>query len=198
MNLRIDLILESEQRSASLLDLKALKRMGMVIGPAILVVIVLFAILRATQQGRVVANLESKWQTEQPLVAEADKWQTELVKTRDVNNEFEGWRKSRINWHEQIIKLAEITPNDIQLTGFRMSHSLQRGRPVRMFSVTLDGKTSGEDAEAHVQTLLRKLEEQPEITRVQIMDFRADATPDAQRHDRIFRLELTYRERPIE
>lgn len=198
MNLRIDLILESEQRSASLLDLKALKRMGMIIGPAILILVLVFAILRATQQGRTLANLETKWQTEQPLVAEADKWQTELIKSRDIHNEFEGWRKSRIDWHEQIVKLAEITPAEIQLTGYRMTHALARGRPVRSFSVTLEGKTSGEDAEETVQNFLQRLENIPEISRVQIMDFRADTSPNAQRYDRVFRLECTYSERPIE
>lgn len=201
MNLRIDLILESEQRSASLLDLKMIKRIGMIAGPAILALALIFGLLKATQQGRTLKRLEKQWAIDQPRVQEAAKWQEQMIKNRDRLTEIQGWKKSRIDWHKQLVAFAEITPENIQYTVFRLNHSTTR-KPGRAYSLRLEGLAVGEKAEDNVQNLVEEIEKGPFfksfIKELVIADFRADPSPDAQKHDRRFSFDIIYSERPLE
>ena len=205
--MRVDLILESEQRSASVVNLKSVIRISSVSLPVILLVIVASIAVNMITLNSELKMLEGEVQA----IGSKEKTAETLIKgfavNREIMNELEGWRKSHIDWYEQLLAMQKEVPSEIQLSAMRISHEfdlIDKKIPVRAFTVALEGNTTGERAELNVHRLKRGLEDSPVLSLavkekgVEVSRFEAAIGKEASKDDRIFQIECKYRVRRFE
>jgi hypothetical protein len=165
MNLRVDLILETEQRSASVVNAKGLIRIVSIVVPLIIVVIIGLVTSRMISLSNSLNALEAELKDKVPKKEAAIKYREEVGKNRQTLDELEGWRKSRVNWAEQLLNIQTLIPSEIQLTNLRINHAIDTtaGNMVRNFSFTMKGKALGEAARTNVE-MLGEIEKNPALT----------------------------------
>jgi len=196
MNLRVDLILGSERRSASVVSLRSLLRIAAFAVPAaVLVLCVVMALNNASLGGRIrtieglLANLEPKKQKAREL-------RQQRIANEAVLAELEAWSHARIDWHRQLPALAAGVPALIQFQRLKIAQDLtllNARSPARVFTLEIEGSATGESASPDVEALRAHLQDDPffepfteasEVTRY-------DQDPQ-DRDKRIFRIFCTY------
>lgn len=204
MNLRVDLILESEQRSGSVVNLKSTMRIASIVGPIILLFIAGSVFTNARRLNTELNMLEGQMEIAGPKQEAAAELKEDLATNLGILNELEGWQKSHIDWNEQLLGLQREVPATIQLNVLRISQALQlidNRIPARVFTLVLKGKAVGKDAEHDVDYLQRRLLKAPAFSsvmeKVEIPPggFRAVIEKDGSKSDRIFQLDCMYQAR---
>jgi hypothetical protein len=205
MNLRVDLILESEQRSASLLSLKLLIRIVAALVPLGLLFLVGSQVMEIVVINSEVRGLEAEWKKMGPREKRAWEQAYEYQLNLAVRNELNGWRNSRVNWHEQIVALMQEIPTNVQLQSLSVGHAFQLiddKVPARLFSIDMKGKAFGTNAESSVRRIERRLTEGPAFSnltsKVEVPQFVADTARGADKNDRIFAVTCQCKERKLE
>lgn len=207
MNLRVDLILESEQRSASVVNLKSILRIASICVPVILVVFILSAVVKMMALKSEFNMLEGQMENAVAKQEAAAKLREELATNLNVLNELEGWRNSHIDWHKQLLGLQKEVPKEIQLSALKLSQTLdliESGVAARVFTMVLEGNAVGEDAEYNVYRLKRRLENTQlfssiiEEDGVKVAKYASNPEKGAHKTDRIFRIECLYQDRKFE
>lgn len=206
MNLRVDLILESEQRSGSIINPKSLLRIATIIVPAILGVVAAIVVVNMLRVNSELNLLEAQMQAFVPKEKTAEKVKAQVGVNRNILVEMESWRKTQLTWHDQFLALQKAVPDEIQLNTLGMSHSIERGEddtvPSRVFRMILTGKAAGERAEKNVQHLREQLAKTPVFSapmkNVDVTKFISDPDKEAQKMDRIFEIQCHYQPRKFE
>ena len=199
MNLRVDLILPTEQRSGNPVSVKSLGRMASIIVPLIIVVIVAKIVWTGIQEERDFRTLKQDLELTKPVHAHAVELMETFKVNREVKNELTYWASSRLSWNEQVLGLMQIVPTNVQLMSFRASEKLNLiddKMPGRQITVSIRGRAVNGDAEESVKFLVEQLENTPPfgygvISNV-VMDGRADVSPGAAPTDRTFDIKCTY------
>lgn len=161
MNLRVDLILESEQRSASVINAKSLTRMGMIIVPAVVglaiaVAVVDYLTLRSRQN-----TITEQLEAEQGRKSEAAAVLKSLNDNKAILDEISGWTKSRTAVADVLLDVQKVTPLEIQLTDFSIVQStLATNVPgaktiARSYQISIKGKALADGAEKTEQAVLK-------------------------------------------
>lgn len=198
MNLHVDLIFETEQRSASVVNAKGLIRIVSIVIP--LIVIVIISVFTANMMS-IKSNLkalEADFADKDPKKEAAIAYRAELVKNRQVLEELEGWRLTRVNWAAQLERIAVNIPDDIQLTVLRISSVTEpvSAVPARNFSLLMKGKTFGEKAKANVE-LLGELHKNAAFTNLmkeaKVADYKRNEDPVARDGEMLFQVEAVYK-----
>ena len=200
MNLRVDLILETEQRSGSAVNLQSIKRVGAVVGPAIAALLVAIGIWNVIRVQHEYKMLNSEWELTEPQRDAADRQLSAFQVNVRVLKEMEGWEKARIQWHSQLEGLVRVVPANVQLDSMRVSQNFQlvndNKTQARVYSMEVRGKAIGQGAEDSVRQLERALaNRQPfksSIESVKVPVYGADPSTDADRNDRIFGIKCAY------
>ena len=205
MNLQVDLIYQSERRSASALNLKATLRVLTVVVPAAVVLLIVLLVVNFLQRKYEVALLETRWEATSPRKREADVLRNQVSRNRNILAQLQGLEKSRLDWHRQLAGLLAEVPGGIQLRNLTAGQSLHLEKerfPARTFNMTVMGKATGISADADVEHLRRRLLESPihtpEMETVEVASYGVDATRGADREDRAFRIDCTYSMRQFE
>jgi hypothetical protein len=205
MNLRVDLILESEQRSASLISQKSLIRIVSIVVPVVIIVFMALQVTRLLAVKSEEKAVEARWLTTEPLEKKAG----ELAGVRRANDallaELEGWSKSRVRWNEQLVALMTVVPTNIQLTELRIGQTfqvIQDKVPARVFAMSLKGMAYGAEAESSVKKLEQIFSQDASfsnvIQKVEVPMYGAANTEGAGKDDRVFEIRCSYRERTFE
>lgn len=160
MNLRVDLILESEQRSASPISVKSALRISYITIPLILLLVFFCSFMSNASLKRDLSKLEAEWAETEPRREESLKLISDFQVSRDIRQELNGFDNSSIEWNQHLLGLMREVPRDIQLQKLRINQSLQLvdGTPARMFNMTLNGKAIGPNAAESVMTLQERME----------------------------------------
>ena len=205
MNLRVDLILESEQRSGSIITVKSLVRIVSILVPLVVGLLLAWQAYGLVRIKTELRSTEARWQSVEPLEMKAKKLAQERQANEDQLAQLNGWRKSHMDWHAHLLQLFHSVPENIQLQNLRISQALQvtsNKVPARAFTLELRGKAVGVEAESSVNSYKRMLLEGPafsnDVTRVEVPLFGADTTAGAGKNDRIFEIRCSYRERLFE
>ncbi|MFT5239838.1 MAG: hypothetical protein ACI9OU_001020 [Candidatus Promineifilaceae bacterium] len=199
MNLRVDLILPTEQRSGNPVSAKSLGRMAAIILPLIVVGIVAKIVWTGIQAERDFNTLKQDLELTKPVHAHAVQLMETFKVNREVKNELTYWASSRLTWHEQILGLMQIVPTNVQLKSFRASEKLNLindKTPGRQITLNMSGRAVNADAEESVKFLVEQLRNTAPfgygvISNV-VMDGRADVSPGAAPTDRTFEIRCTY------
>jgi len=187
MNLRVDLILETEQRSASPVSLNFIIRV---------VAITLLSVLVLVRLRQYENNLEMiKGKHDAYLSLKAN-----MVIKRAVLAECQGWENSRIEWCKVMDAFQRLVPATIQLRDVKVErlNSTVNKKPVRLFTINIKGKATTDNAANDVEKLRQDLLKAPEfagrLKEVVIPQgsFKVDPAPAAAKTDRVFELVCRY------
>ena len=205
MSLRVDLILPEEQRSAGGISAKSVGRIGTIAVPAIIVFLVAHQFFNSTLSSSELRVLESRWETAEPKQNHALKLAGRLRYNQDTIRELEAWKTSQITWHKQLLAIMEAAPADVQLTTLIVSQAREGNTapspPVRRFTLTVEGKTSGENAMQYVEAFREGVATHLHadvIASVDVANYSADTSKNADALDRVFQLDCVYKEHPME
>lgn len=205
MNLRVDLILESEQRSGSIVTVKSLVRIVSILVPLIVVLLLSWQAYGVVRIKSELRSTEARWQSVEPLEKKAKELAQERQANEDQLAQLNGWRKSHIDWNAHLLQLFHSVPENIQLQNLRVSQALQvtsNKAPARVFTLELRGKAFGAEAESSVNSFKRLLSDDPAFTndliKVEVPLFGADTAAGAGKNDRVFEIRCGYRERLFE
>ena len=198
MNLRVDLILDDERRSGSVVSIKSLGRIGSILGPVIVLALIFKLVWSAHQMNVDFQALKDDLEITKPRHSQAIELMDTFKQNRAVREELVGRAKSRLDWNEQILGFMQVVPKNVQLRTLRANEkqSLINDRvPARDFTLAMSGLAVNADAEEGVKTFVEYLKSSPpfanSISNV-VMDGRADASPGAEPTDRIFDISCKY------
>ncbi len=209
MNLRVDLILETERRSASVVSGKSLVRVAYIVAPILVVLIVAWIVVATISLGRELSDLQERWKTDEPKKEKAALLRKQLGVNKDIDKEVAGWGKSRLRWHDLLLEIQKQVPPTIQLRDLKITQNLviTNNAPARVFRMTLQGTAVGNDPEfnkANVQALKVRLEKIPvfydvmEAGGVRVERFEQPSDKDAQRNNRVFEVSCALKPRKFE
>jgi hypothetical protein len=203
MNLRVDLILESERRSASMINTKSIMRIAAIVGPVLLVVLISGFAFNIWQLKNHLDSLNKTLEVELPKKEKALKIRAELNANIQILSEIEGWQKSRIDWADQLVGIQKEIPDKMQLENMTVSHSIviTNFLPARLYSMTLSGQAVGDTAQTLVMQLKGSLPKSsvlsnffaasPNVTR-----FSGPLVPnETNKNDRLFQMDCSYKPR---
>jgi Tfp pilus assembly protein PilN len=202
MTLRVNLILESEQRSASFIQPRTALRIGGGVLTAIPVVAVGVFLLSYRAQRLELQNMQAEWRRLEPRFAASLKLKEELALQTEIRNELEACRRTRIAWADHLGALRDAVPASVQLTEMRVTHQMivtTGGVPARVYEINLAGKTGGTHPESNVREFQNALATGPafesmvESVQVPPNSFKQDPDRKATRNDRVFELVCKYR-----
>ncbi len=200
MNLRVDLILPHEQRSGNPVSAKTLGRVGTIVGPLILVLIIGKFVWSAHQENSDFAALQQDLEQTKPLHAQAVEMLESFNTNREAKEELAGWSKTRTAWNTQLLGLMQLVPTNVQIQSFRTKERLvlinNQNTPARELTVSMKGRAIYGHAEESVKAFVDSLETASPfgagiISNVD-MNGRADKAPGAAATDRTFDISCTY------
>jgi Tfp pilus assembly protein PilN len=203
MNIQINLIRLSEQRSASVVSLKAAGMMVAILVPLILILLIIQARLSVAEQKSHLELLESRWSTVSQQRRTAQALENELKGRRASLEELRGWSRSRPEWHQWLEAIQTVVPPEIQFRALQSRQTLQLegGKIVRATSVTISGLSVGSEAEMRVEAMRRELVTEvlaEEVQAARVTAFREDVRPGAQPLDRAFEVRVDFQLRSFQ
>ena len=205
MNLRIDLILEEEQRSGSIVSGKSLFRVVAMILPFVLLTVVAMEFVEMMKLKGALSELETKWAVAEPKVTAARTIREQAAVNGLIQEELDTWSTAHINWHEQLAALVKVVPGYVQIDKLKITHAFQLladQTSARVYTLVIDGKAIGARAEQHVQRLREAMQSEPPFrdltATVTVAKYGKDTTEGADKFDRIFQIQCTYEPRKFE
>lgn len=165
MSLHVNLLLETERRSGSLISWKFLLRIVAVFLAAALVLVLggLFMGIRSAKQNRLF--LERQQRQETPMYQSVVQLQKELKQVQGLMEILDGWHASRTDAYELLAELQTLVPASIQLTSLNYDERLEwmDNAPLRTARLFLKGRAVGGRAEPDVQQFVQALREKPAL-----------------------------------
>jgi len=201
MNLRIDLILESEQRSATTLNLKLVGRVLLFALPTLLGLIILaatFSLIRLKGQLR---DAEAQWLVDEPRMKAVQEIRKQANANLAILQELESWKNSHVDWGNQLRGIQEVFPATLQLTTLTLADSIDPKiqPPTCNALITLRGKAFDTNADRDVQRLRRALQRTVFFTNLvtdaEVRQFEWDP---ANRNNRLFQIAILYKPRAFQ
>ena len=181
MSLCVDLMTPEERRSGSTISIQSVVRIGAILLPTLVVFAIVHQVINAMLVSSELRVLESRWEAAEPKQEHSLKLAGRLRYNEKTAKELEAWRANRIAWNQQIKAIIETAPATIQATSLVIGlddKDTPQSPPVRHFSLTVEGKTSGEQAMQVVGAFEQELETHPAtlelLDRVEVANYAAD------------------------
>lgn len=206
MNLRVNLILDEERRSSSVVRPRTFLRLV-----AMGVVVLLGAgIYRGVVHARTVRlHLDINrdlWKKTEALQKTFEGLRQELEKEKAALQEVRSFQRSRVPWSRDLAALQAEVPANIQLTQLRMTQAISTPTnepPARLYTMQVSGRAGREVGAAGVQALLMAFSRPPFAGEIESASlppgaFRQDSFRDAQPGDRVFDIMVPYKPRSLE
>lgn len=202
-NLRVDVMLETERRSTSPVSMKFLARAVGTAALLIVAAIIVVLFIRSQQAKNELSALRTEWEKADKQYQKVKKFQTAFKNDKAVLDEIDGWCACRLSWRDQLDAFQQIVPETIQLTSLRIGESLQLvdGTAALLFSMDIQGRARGSSPRQDVSNLERRLLHAPgfvdvvESAEVRPGSFMEDKTPGAERHHRVFAIDVKFKPR---
>ncbi len=202
MNLCVNLILESEQRSASPVSLRNLRR-------ALPFLVPVAVLLLGAKVAAEMMALRNQLRVAELLWRDAEERQKKAILVRQKADEserilrdLEGWRRGCPPWHRQLAAVPVVVRPQMQLQTLRLSQTLQQlppdRKPARAYTLEIAGRATGPTAERDVQGLTRDLRESPPFAECmrEVEVTKYDVDPLNRAH-RIFEIRCAYQPFPF-
>lgn len=198
MNLHINLLLKSEERSASRISRKFLiKAFAMFAGLLFLsLTVVVLAGARSANQALLFAEQEKK-QLES-VFRTVNELRQELTSLQELTNAITIWAQTRPDWPLLLSGVQSVVPANIQLTRLTANENITvvDNMPTRVATLYLQGKAAGEHSETDVQELEKSLKEKSPFNGImesaQVKQFEA-ARNEGQENMRVFDIECRFK-----
>jgi Tfp pilus assembly protein PilN len=168
MNLQVNLIFDTETRSASLLNVKSLSRMGMIIVPAILLTLAGIATIKTMVVKNAIASKEQQWVDMEGNRNRLAQLNQDINKMKVMVDHLEGFKSSTVRWSPVLDTIrADITDN-MQLQQIKVSPTeIIRGtKKLPGFRMEISGDAYGPRANPSVLQLRRNFKEQDSLEKL--------------------------------
>lgn len=203
MNLRVNLILEHEKRSASKLTLKFI----LVVITILAIIVVIFPIGKTVYtlaiSTKESSHLKYTFENLKPQQEKAVYLRKLLAEYKDMIDEIEGWYSTKINWQEILAEIQKICPTNIQFTSLNITHSInldEKKIPVKYYNMAISGKACFENAESSIESLVQSFKQIPIFTNLLSdvkIDVKFDTSHEASKFDRLFTIECIFKPRIV-
>jgi Tfp pilus assembly protein PilN len=196
MNLRVDLILDTERRSALPVTFAFAVRLGALIAISLVVLLCLAFVKKYNDVNRDLRWAQDNLRASQSRYENILALKTSLAWQKSILAEFESWEQSRIPWHRLLRALQNYVPPTIQLTELRVDRVIKTidKKPARVFKLQLKGKATTARADLDVDKLRNDILHSPAFANL-LQDveippgsFKQDPNPQAAKSDRLFEL----------
>lgn len=197
MNLRVDLILESEQRSGNVLNPRSLTRVMSIAVPVLVVAIVVGNVMRVRHLERQVQRMEAIWADLHPKQESAKARQGHMIANRGRLAEVELWQSTRLTLSPIFDALRDTVPTTMQLVELHWTEEFavaDRRGTMRGHRLVIAGKADGISAKDDVERLTWTLMNEAPFSNVVANafvppgEFKADSAPGAPESRRQFRI----------
>lgn len=196
MNIQINLIRPSEQRSANVVSLKSLGFIAAIIGPLVVLLCLAWAYMGYLEVRSALKLLEEeRLQSERPQ-KEAKALKKNLDIQQGLYNEVMGWSRSRLPWNEVLDEMKAPVPEAMQWRSLQMHQQLlidKDGQLTREHVISLIGFCRGPNADVRVEALRRAWAAEAPMTQwiaqAQVTSYKEDDSPNAGKDDRLFQIE---------
>lgn len=206
MNLRVDLILPGEQRTASSVNVKGIIQIIAIVVPLILLVIVGNSWMSLSNLKSTEADKTATWADRKPKKDAAAKLREEVAVSGAMYTEIKGLNKSRLLVYKHLVILQKLVPDDMQIIrGLNVvfNPSALDGVAAKTYVISFEVQfpdPTGEGLKA--KEFIKKIENAPAlkdiIEPVLIEDFKASTMQGAGKHDRMCKITYKYRPRKTE
>jgi hypothetical protein len=202
MNFRINLILDTEKRSTSIISAKGILRICAIVVPVIIIIILATSVLTVINLRHYRDQLVRENAEKADEKAKAAQLKQKLTDATRILEEVRGWKNARLNWHEQLLGIMQYTPTNVTLTKLTLSTQLKlvdnNKTPARIFSLELDGKAKGAGSDEILNNFQLAFKTKPPFG-TNVIDIETvklegseDLSEGASKDDRIFKLNCTY------
>lgn len=207
MNLRVDLIYPTEQRSASKLNMRMVSRIGVFGVPAVLILIAVISLVRVQGLSREVRRWENRWRIAAPEKDGAIEFQSTMQQNTLWTREIESWSASRIDMAALLKNLRSNVPSMVQFTDLQIAEEfreIEDAGIIRQYWITLSGKADGPRAKDDVEDLTSAMNGHPAFTglvanaEVPAGAFAQDDDPQAPPTRRVFQIKVEFKPRPFD
>lgn len=206
MSLRVNLIQDSERRSASPVSPRLMAYLGIVAALILAGVGVSSGIARARSLDTRLLTARAQWTKAEAEQKELNRLRRELETLKNAWREVGSFEKSRLEWSRDLDALADEVPPSIQFTALRITQVVATPTnepPRRLYSLRISGRSIRETESAGLETFLRAFTK-PAFTgtveRAFIPQgaFRQDPANDAVPGDRVFEISASCNPRSLE
>jgi len=203
MNLRVDLLLDSERRSGGRIRVRFLVRTAAILVPTIVLGIVFWIFWSFQSQRSKLKADEAYVNRKKPEYKEALRLKGQVARNLAQLAELKALSASRMLWHDQLLGLQKTVHPMIQLTRLRVAErlSVSAGTPVRINVMTLTGKATGDDPDTIFNRFKRSLEKdavfEPVMDAVKVTRYDEASQDESGEKVRVFEIECRYKPRKV-
>ncbi len=198
MKYQVNLFSPEELRSGAPVSKKFLIRLAVavVIGLFVLGIAALVASVKLKQSN--LQELKAQWATLSKNRQKVEDIEKDQKKIAPLASDAEGWRISRFDWSAAFADLPAMVPETMQLTRLDVRGECD-ATPSRRFTMTLDGTVGGEFPERDLRILQENLKNSSAFKDVLagVEVRRYDPDPDKNSDLKIFKIQCTFKPRPI-
>ncbi len=173
MSIRVNLLNPSEARRQGMVGVKFMVHISLGTAVTLFAFFSVLGYMRYQAAKRDLAAARNIWEVREPMYNSILKMKEDLATEKKFQQELRGWQDSRIEWKPLLIELRNMCPPTVQLrrlslrgelfvkiqpvTGGEAATPASRptGQPMRWYSITLDGKAWGAQAEDVVVRFVR-------------------------------------------
>lgn len=198
MNLYINLLLESEERSTSRISRRFLVKAFTTFAGLLLLALVVVVLTGARSAKQALFFAEQEKKQLESAFRTAGELRQELTSLQELTNAITVWAQTRPDWPLLLSGLQSVVPVNIQLTRLTVNENITSvdNMPTRVVTLYLQGKAAGEHSEADVQELEKNLKEKSPFNGImesaQVKQFAA-ARNEGQGDIRIFDIECRFK-----
>jgi len=206
MSLRVNLILEEEQRSGSKLNMKSFLRISGIVAPALLALLIGQQALSSFLIVSQLDILESQWSAIEPKQKLAVRLASRLGANLKTKTELDAWEAAKPAWNRLLVAIMEAVPRSIQLTSMRVALVEENTKtpptpspPTRQYQLIMDGVTRDINSmlvvQAFEKSILTHPDLEPVIESVKVANFAATSDSDDE-WSRIFTIDCRLKTLP--
>ena len=200
MNINVNLIRPSEQRSASLVSLKSLGLMAAILLPLILALFIGWTYMGYLEVRSALKPLEQEQEKSERQKNEALALIKLLRTQKALCDEVVGFHDSRVPWHVVLDNMIPLVPETMQWVDLKMRMEMQidkDGQVLREHLLMLSGRCKGPNADEQVESFRRGWVSGSVMTqwvaKAEVAAFREDDAPEAAKEDRKFQIDIKFR-----
>ncbi len=196
MNLRVNLFLPGEQRSATPLNPRTVLRVFAVAVPGAFLLLIVATVSDLVSLRSELNQVEARWRQIEPKKKQAEQEQADILANKDIAMEIEGWSSARFDWGSTLAALCADVPTNIQFIAFQVSQDMpliDKKVPARVCRLQLAGRASGRSVEVEIEHLRDRATKLPIVASARITQYGADTAPNANEFDRVFGIECVFK-----
>lgn len=199
-NFRVDLILETERRSASPVNPRVAGRMAAMLVITLLVVwgtVFATKVILVKQRAK---ERQVRWKAIEPQQKIVKAVTEQSRRNKGMHDEIQAWNRSRMEWHKHLAEFQQIVPKNICITRFNVDGSIGQSDDAKYaalrFEMTLEGSAEGRNPVDEVLKFERELKQGPgfkgRVVDETLVDLRKDPSAEERR---LFKIMVKYRAR---